>query len=108
VRHLVYSSISGADLRTGIPHVESKARIEEHIQALGLPATILRPVSFMDNFASFNRPVLDGGELVVSLALRPQTRLPLVATRDIGVSRRSRLTIVTDTSAGTSGSPATA
>ncbi len=108
VGHLVYSSISGADLRTGIPHVESKARIEEHIQALGLPATILRPVSFMDNFASFNRPVLDGGELVVSLALRPQTRLPLVATRDIGVSRRSRLTIVTDTSAGTSGSPATA
>jgi uncharacterized protein YbjT (DUF2867 family) len=85
VRHLVYSSISGADQHTGIPHLESKIRIEEHIRALGLPATILRPVSFMDNFASFNRPVLDGGQLVVSLALRPQTLLPLVATRDIGV-----------------------
>lgn len=83
--HLVYSSISGADLHTGIPHVESKARIEEQIGALGLPATILRPVSFMDNFASFNRPVLEDGELVISLALRPQTRLPLVATQDIGV-----------------------
>jgi hypothetical protein len=28
---------------------------------IGLPATILRPVSFMDNFATYNRPVLDGG-----------------------------------------------
>jgi uncharacterized protein YbjT (DUF2867 family) len=85
VRHLVYSSISSAGGHTGIPHVESKARIEERIRELGLPATILRPVSFMDNFATLNRPVLDDGELVVSLPLRPQTRLPLVATRDIGV-----------------------
>jgi uncharacterized protein YbjT (DUF2867 family) len=84
VCHLVYSSIGGAGQHTGIPHIESKTRIEEHIRALGLPATILRPASFMDNFASFNRPALDGGELVISLALRPQTRLPLVAVRDIG------------------------
>ncbi len=84
-RHLVYSSIRGAPQHTGIPHVESKARIEEHIRALGLPATILRPVSFMDNFASLSRPALNDGELVIGLALRPQTRLPLVATRDIGV-----------------------
>jgi uncharacterized protein YbjT (DUF2867 family) len=85
IGHLVYSSIEGAGQHTGIPHVESKTRIEEHIRALGLPATILRPVSFMDNFATFNRPVLDGGDLVVSLALRPQTRMPMVAVRDIGV-----------------------
>lgn len=59
-------------------------RIEEQIQALGLPATILRPVSFMDNFSSLSRPALEDGELVISLALRPQTPLPLVAVRDIG------------------------
>jgi uncharacterized protein YbjT (DUF2867 family) len=85
VRHLVYSSIGGAGQGTGIPHIESKTRIEERIRALDLPATILQPASFMDNFVSFNRPVLDGGDVVISLALRPQTRLPLVATRDIGV-----------------------
>jgi uncharacterized protein YbjT (DUF2867 family) len=84
IGHLVYSSIGGAGQHTGISFMESKARIEEHIGALGLPATIVRPASFMDNFASFNRPVLDDGELVISLALRPQTRLPLVAVRDIG------------------------
>lgn len=85
IGHLVYSSIRGADARSGIAHVDSKGRIEEHIRELGLPATILRPVSFMDNFASYNRPALADGELVVSLALRPETRLQLIATRDIGV-----------------------
>jgi uncharacterized protein YbjT (DUF2867 family) len=85
VEHLVYSSIDAADLHTGIPHIESKSRIEEHIRMLDLPATILRPVFFMDNFATFTRPPLVGGELVVSLALRPETRLRMIATRDIGI-----------------------
>jgi uncharacterized protein YbjT (DUF2867 family) len=84
IGHLVYSSIGGAGQHTGISFIESKTRIEEHIRTLGLPATVLRPASFMDNFAAFNRPALDGGELVISLALRPQIRLPLVAIRDIG------------------------
>ncbi len=57
IEHLVYSSLNGAGARSGIPYYESKARIEEHIHALGLPATILRPVSFMDNFATYSRPV---------------------------------------------------
>ncbi len=84
VGQLVYSSISGADRQTDIPHLESKGRIEEHMRALELPATMLRPVFFMDNFASFTRPVLADGELQVSLALRPETRLRMIATRDIG------------------------
>jgi uncharacterized protein YbjT (DUF2867 family) len=84
IGHLVYSSVVGADLHTGIPHIESKGRIEEHIRALGLPATVLRPVYFMDNFATFTRPALTVGQLAVRLALRPQRRLPMIATRDIG------------------------
>ena len=62
----------------------AKLAREEHIAALGLPATILRPASFMDNFASYNRPVAEAGELVVRLALRPQTPVALIAIRDIG------------------------
>jgi uncharacterized protein YbjT (DUF2867 family) len=84
IEHLVYSSLNGAGARSGIPYYESKARIEEHIHALGLPATILRPVSFMDNFASYNRPVLHDGELVVSLAVRPELPMQLISVRDIG------------------------
>jgi len=44
----------------------------------------LRPVSFMDNFAPYNRPVLDNGELVLGLAVRPRIPMPLIAVRDIG------------------------
>ena len=84
VGHLVYSSINGAGARSGIPYYESKARIEEHIHALGIPATILRPVSFMDNFATYNRPLLQDGELVVGLAVRPDLPVQLISVRDIG------------------------
>jgi uncharacterized protein YbjT (DUF2867 family) len=84
IEHLVYSSLNGASACSGIPYYESKARIEEHIRALGLPATILRPVSFMDNFATYNRPVLEDGELVVSLAVRPELPMQLISVRDIG------------------------
>jgi len=84
VGHLVYSSINGTDARSGIPYYDSKARIEEHIRALGIPATVLRPVSFMDNFATYNRPVLDGGEVVLGIAVRADVPVQLVAVRDIG------------------------
>ena len=84
IGHLVYSSLNGASARSGIPYYESKARIEEHIHALGLPATVLRPVSFMDNFATYNRPVLHDGELVVNLAVRPELPMQMISVRDIG------------------------
>jgi uncharacterized protein YbjT (DUF2867 family) len=32
-----------AHRNTGIPHFESKWKVEEHIRTLGIPATILRP-----------------------------------------------------------------
>jgi uncharacterized protein YbjT (DUF2867 family) len=84
IRHLVYSSVAGADQHTGVPHIESKGRIEAYLRGLGLPVTVLRPVFFMENFTSHTRPVVTNGELVVSLALHPDTALQLVATRDVG------------------------
>src|SRR4051812_21317853 len=35
VEHLVYSSVGGAERNTGIPHFESKYRIEQHVRAAG-------------------------------------------------------------------------
>ena len=46
IQHLVYTSVGGAERKSGLPHFESKWQIEEHIRSLGLPATILRPVLF--------------------------------------------------------------
>jgi uncharacterized protein YbjT (DUF2867 family) len=84
IEHLVYSSVAGANQHTGIPHIESKTRIEAHLRDLNVPATIVRPAFFMENFATHTKPALVDGELVVSLALRPDTPLQLIAMRDIG------------------------
>ncbi len=50
VTHFLYSSVAGAELNTGIPHFESKYKIENHIKQLSLPYTILRPNSLFENF----------------------------------------------------------
>jgi uncharacterized protein YbjT (DUF2867 family) len=43
VEHLVYSSVANADKNTGIPHFESKYKVEQHIKNLGIPYTIIGP-----------------------------------------------------------------
>ena len=48
--HFVYSSVGGAERNSGIDHWESKWEIEKHIRKLGLPATMLRPAAFMENY----------------------------------------------------------
>jgi len=83
IQHFVYSSVGGAERESGIPHFESKWQIEKHIRALGLPATIIRPVFFMDNFTSyFGEPIKQQNKLI--LPLHQDTRLQLIATEDIG------------------------
>ena len=49
--HLVYASVAGADRATGAAAFDSKREIEQYIRRSGMPATILCPVSFMDNYA---------------------------------------------------------
>jgi|SRR5680860_176172 len=50
VKHFLYSSVAGADLNTGIPHFDSKYKIENHIKQMGLPYTIIRANSLFENF----------------------------------------------------------
>lgn len=50
VNHFLYSSVAGADLNTGIPHFDSKYKIENHIKQIGLPYTIIRVNSLFENF----------------------------------------------------------
>lgn len=86
IEHFVYSSVAGAERNTDIPHFESKWEIEQHIRTLKLPATIFRPVFFMHNFNSplFNlRQSILGGTL--SLAIRPDKSLQMLASEDLGV-----------------------
>lgn len=82
VDHFVYSSVGSAERDTGIPHFESKWQIEEHIRSLDLPATILRPVFFMENWIHFTGDAILDGQLPQPLS--PDTRLQQLATDDIG------------------------
>lgn len=79
VQHFIYSSVGGAERKTGIDHFESKWQVEEYIRSLGLSYTIVRPVFFMENLKalaflplSFLRSVLKGKSL------------QLIAVEDIG------------------------
>jgi uncharacterized protein YbjT (DUF2867 family) len=82
--HFVYSSVAAADQRTGIPHFESKFRIEEHIRSSGMHYTIVRPAFFMEDWLYWQgmRQRIEGGTL--PLPLTPETRLQMVAVDDIG------------------------
>jgi uncharacterized protein YbjT (DUF2867 family) len=82
VSHFVYSSVGSADRKTGVPHFESKFRIEEQIRSSGLRYTILRPVFFMENWLHM-RDAIEAG--TVALPLSPETRLQMIAVDDIGV-----------------------
>jgi uncharacterized protein YbjT (DUF2867 family) len=78
IQHLVYSSVANADKNTGIPHFESKYKVEQHIKKLGIPHTIIGPTFFMENLLG---PGLEQGQL--ALPLSPSTTLQQSALENI-------------------------
>jgi uncharacterized protein YbjT (DUF2867 family) len=83
VKHIVYTSVADADRDTGIPHFDSKYRVEQHIRELGLPHTIVAPVFFFDNmYAPFMLDALKQGTL--AMGLPPDRKLQSVAVENIG------------------------
>jgi len=81
VAHLVYSSVVNADKNTGIPHFESKYKVEQHIKNCGIPYTIIGPTSFMENLLSYSRAGLQEGQL--ALPLSPSIILQQIALENI-------------------------
>ena len=81
--HLVYSSAEGAERKSGLGHYESKWAIEQHIRDLKLPATILRPVGFMDTLGV---PAMQRGMYLGMFRANwgVSHRVQFVATYDIG------------------------
>ncbi len=83
VGHLVYGSVANADLDTGIPHFESKFRVEQHITSLGIPFSISAPVYFMDNvIAPWSIEGLKSGR--IAQAMPADRSLQQVSVRNIG------------------------
>ena len=86
VEHLVYGSAGTGVAHSGIPHFDNKVEVEDHMRALGLPFTVVRPVPFME--------LLTEKEFFPALAawgVEPRivgwhTPIPWVAVRDIGIT----------------------
>ncbi|MEV4110601.1 NmrA family NAD(P)-binding protein [Nonomuraea sp. NPDC049695] len=86
VRHLVYSSVGGVESQNRF-YVEhgwgaiDKWQIEKHIRDLEVPATILRPAGFMEDFTSPARFFQNGS---LNVPWRDDLVMQLVAIDDIG------------------------
>lgn len=83
VQQVVYSSVALADQPTGVPHFESKGRVERYLAEAGIPCiTVLRPTFFMDMFLgdAFRRCIQQGR---IELLLNPETRIAMIAVDDI-------------------------
>jgi uncharacterized protein YbjT (DUF2867 family) len=83
IQHIVYSSVGAAHRGMGQKHFESKWIIEQYIQSLNLPYTILRPAAFFDNF-NWERPAISNGNLH-GMGLRPEKERQMIAVEDIAV-----------------------
>lgn len=86
VAHLVFSSVgSGYAWPSKVPHVVSKQEVERYLLDAKVPATVLRPAFFMENF---NSPFMDFGakarEGRLEIPIRAHQRLQLISTGDIG------------------------
>ena len=81
IEQFVYSSVAGAERDTGIPNFESKYDIERRIHDLGLPATILRPVTIMQNYERQREVILNG---TLASPLAEGASMQMVDVSDIG------------------------
>jgi uncharacterized protein YbjT (DUF2867 family) len=83
VRHFVYSSVGGAERGADITHWKTKWEVENYVRKLDLPATILRPVGFMENYyIPAVEKALIGGKLLDSV--RADKSYQLICSEDIG------------------------
>ena len=82
VKHFVYSSVGSSYRKTGIAAFDGKWEIEEHIRRIGLPYTILRPTSLMEDWEEMREEIIGGA---LAQPLDPHTALQQVSVEDIGV-----------------------
>ena len=79
--HLVFTSVGSANRQTGIPHFDSKYEVEKYIAKVGVRATILAPVFFMENLYFAKEQLAKG---IYAATLPPTRTLAQVAVADIG------------------------
>lgn len=78
---LVYSSIGGVERDSGVPHFESKHRIEQRLLE-SVPVTFVRPTFFMETLRMMIRR--DGDRVAVAMPLPGDVAVQMISVRDIG------------------------
>jgi uncharacterized protein YbjT (DUF2867 family) len=78
---LVYSSVGGVERGSGVPHFESKRRIEEALLQ-AVPVTFVRPTFFMETLRLMIRR--DDGRVTIAMPLAGDVGLQMISVRDIG------------------------
>jgi uncharacterized protein YbjT (DUF2867 family) len=78
--YLVYASAAGARQARGVPMLDSKRRVEEHLATLPVPHAVIAPAYFMDNLDyPWNRAVLQAGQWPIPLPPdRPVQLIPVI------------------------------
>lgn len=82
VHHLVYSSANAAGpTKTGVGHFDTKSEIEEHLRALDVSSTVIRPSAFME---ILTQPGMGLDRGAFTFLMRPEQPMQFIAVRDIG------------------------
>lgn len=84
VQHLIFSSLLNVTETSGgwlkhVPHFDHKAKVEEYIRSIGVPATFVLPGYFMTNYTVFGM-LRKGDDGVYNLAypVGKDAQLPLI------------------------------
>lgn len=82
LRHVVYSSVPAGPQAAGLPHVDSKRAVEQHLAELAVPHTVIAPAFFMENFTDL-RPLERFREGRLALPWPAGAKLQQIAVADL-------------------------
>jgi uncharacterized protein YbjT (DUF2867 family) len=85
---LVYSSVGGVDRGSGVPHFESKHRIEQLLRE-AVPVAFVRPTFFMETLRLMIQR--DGDSTKVAMPLPVDVAVQMISVRDIGLAAAALL-----------------
>jgi len=81
IERIVYLSVIHSDVYVNVPHFAGKFGVERMIEAMGIPATILRPAYFIDNEITIKDVVTGYGIYPMPIG---DKGLAMVDARDVG------------------------
>ncbi len=80
VGHVVYSAGTGSDHH--VAYCDRSSEVEDHLRKIGLPLTVLRPVTIMEEIPWYWLSSL-GHEAVLATPYAATTRLPMICVDDV-------------------------